>query len=94
MKQLSKKFLCTSQKMLMVVVSFLTLSGCYGMHRIVSEPPEMLMRPAVSITTLKLKESEIKLSDVILQHNVESTICKETEQQLKSLQDWVISITE
>ncbi len=78
----------------MVVVSFLTLSGCYGTHRIVSEPPEMLMRPAISITTLKLKESEIKLSDVILQHNVESTICKETEQQLKSLQDWVISITE
>lgn len=77
----------------MVVVSFLTLSGCYGTHRIVSEPPEMLMRPAISITTLKLKESEIKLSDVILQHNVESTICKETEQQLKSLQDWVISAT-
>jgi len=77
----------------MVVVSFLTLSGCYGTHRIVSEPPEMLMRPAISITTLKLKESEIKLSDVILQHNVESTICKETEQQLKSLQDWVDSVT-
>ena len=77
----------------MVVVSFLTLSGCYGTHRIVSEPPEMLMRPAISITTLKLKESEIKLSDVILQHNVESTICKETEQQLKSLQDWVLSVT-
>jgi len=76
-----------------VVVSFLTLSGCYGTHRIVSEPPELLMRPAVSITTLKLKESEIKLSDVILQHNVESTICKETEQQLKSLQDWVNSVT-
>ena len=51
------------------------------------------MRPAVSITTLRLKESEIKLSDVILQHNVESTICKETEQQLKSLQDWVDSVT-
>lgn len=47
------------------------------------------MRPAVSITTLKLKETDIKLSDVVLQHNVESTICKETEQQLKSLQDWV-----
>ena len=72
-----------------MVVSFLTLSGCYGTHRIVSEPPELLMRPAVSITTLKLKETDIKLSDVILQHNVESTICKETEQQLKSLQDWV-----
>ena len=78
----------------MVVVSSLTLSGCYGTHRIVSEPPEMLMRPVISITTLKLKESEIRLSDVILQHNVESTICKETEQQLKSLQDWVISVTE
>ena len=77
----------------MVVVSFLTLSGCYGTRQIVSEPPEMLMRPAISITTLKLKESEIKLSDVILQHNVESTICKETEQQLKSLQDWVSSVT-
>ena len=77
----------------MVVVSSLTLSGCYGTHRIVSEPPEMLMRPAVSITTLKLKESEIKLSDVILQHNVESTICKETEQQLKSLQVWVREVT-
>jgi hypothetical protein len=51
------------------------------------------MRPAVSITTLKLKESEIKLSDVILQHNVEATVCKETEQQLKSLQDWVRSVT-
>jgi len=59
----------------------------------VSEPPEMLMRPAVSITTLKLKESEIKLSDVILQHNLEATVCKETEQQLKSLQDWVSSVT-
>ena len=94
MKQLLKKSLCTSQKMLIVVVSFLTLSGCYGTHRIVNKPPEILMRPAVSITTLKLKESEIKLSDVILQHNVESTICKETEQQLKSLQDWVDSITE
>lgn len=78
----------------MVVVSFLTLSGCYGTHRIVSEPPEMLMRPAISITTLKLKESEIRLSDVILQHNAEATVCKETEQQLKSLQDWVISVTE
>ncbi len=77
----------------MVVVSFLTLSGCYGTHRIVSEPPEMLMRPAVSITTLKLKEDNIKLSDVILQHNLEATVCKETEQQLKSLQDWVISAT-
>ena len=76
-----------------MAVSFLTLSGCYGTHRIVIEPPEVLMRPAVSITTLKLKESEIKLSDVILQHNVESTICKETEQQLKSLQDWVDSAT-
>ena len=76
-----------------MAVSFLTLSGCYGTHRIASEPPEMLMRPAISITTLKLKESEIKLSDVILQHNVESTICKETEQQLKSLQDWVSSVT-
>ena len=51
------------------------------------------MRPAVSITTLKLKETDIKLSDVILQHNVESTICKETEQKLKSLQDWVDSVT-
>jgi len=60
----------------------------------VSEPPEMLMRPAISITTLKLKESEIRLSDVILQHNAEATVCKETEQQLKSLQDWVISVTE
>ena len=79
--------------MLMVVVSFLTLSGCYGTHRIVSEPPEMLMRPAISITTLKLKEDNIKLSDVILQHNLEATVCKETEQQLKSLQDWVISAT-
>ena len=77
----------------MVVVSFLTLSGCYGTHRIVSEPPEMLMRPAISITTLKLKEDNIKLSDVILQHNLEATVCKETEQQLKSLQDWVISVT-
>jgi len=77
----------------MVVVSFLTLSGCYGTHRIVSEPPEMLMRPAISITTLKLKEDNIKLSDVILQHNLEATVCKETEQQLKSLQDWVISAT-
>ena len=78
----------------MVVVSFLTLSGCYGTHRIVSEPPEMLMRPAISITTLKLKEDNIKLSDVILQHNLEATVCKETEQQLKSLQDWVNSVTE
>jgi len=77
----------------MVVVSFLTLSGCYGTHRIVSEPPEMLMRPAISITTLKLKEDNIKLSDVILQHNLEATVCKETEQQLKSLQDWVDSVT-
>jgi len=77
----------------MVVVSFLTLSGCYGTHRIVSEPPEMLMRPAISITTLKLKEDNIKLSDVILQHNLEATVCKETEQQLKSLQDWVNSVT-
>ena len=76
-----------------MVVPFLTLSGCYGTHRIVSEPPELLMRPAVSITTLKLKETDIKLSDVILQHNVESTICKETEQKLKSLQDWVNSVT-
>jgi hypothetical protein len=76
-----------------VVVSFLTLSGCYGTHRIVSEPPELLMRPAVSITTLKLKEDNIKLSDVILQHNLEATVCKETEQQLKSLQDWVDSVT-
>lgn len=77
----------------MVVVSFLTLSGCYGTHRIASEPPEMLMRPAISITTLKLKEDNIKLSDVILQHNLEATVCKETEQQLKSLQDWVDSVT-
>ena len=77
----------------MVVVSFLTLSGCYGTRQIVSEPPEMLMRPAISITTLKLKEDNIKLSDVILQHNLEATVCKETEQQLKSLQDWVISVT-
>lgn len=77
-----------------MVVSFLTLSGCSGTHRIVSEPPELLMRPAVSITTLKLKEDNIKLSDVILQHNLEATVCKETEQQLKSLQDWVLSITE
>ena len=76
-----------------MVALFLTLSGCYGTRQIASEPPEMLMRPAISITTLKLKESEIKLSDVILQHNVESTICKETEQQLKSLQDWVSSVT-
>ena len=51
------------------------------------------MRPAISITTLKLKESEIRLSDVILQHNAEATVCKETEQQLKSLQDWVDSVT-
>ena len=77
----------------MVVVSFLTLSGCYGTRQIVSEPPEMLMRPAISITTLKLKEDNIKLSDVILQHNLEATVCKETEQQLKSLQDWVRSVT-
>jgi len=69
------------------------LSGCYGTHQIANKPPEILMRPAISITTLKLKESEIKLSDVILQHNVEATICKETEQQLKSLQDWVDSAT-
>jgi len=52
------------------------------------------MRPPTSITTFKIKQDGVKLSDVILQHNVESTICKETEQQLKSLQDWVISITE
>ena len=76
-----------------MVALFLTLSGCYGTRQIVSEPPEMLMRPAVSITTLKLKEDNIKLSDVILQHNLEATVCKETEQQLKSLQDWVISAT-
>jgi len=76
-----------------VVALSLTASGCYGTHRIVSEPPEMLMRPAISITTLKLKEDNIKLSDVILQHNLEATVCKETEQQLKSLQDWVISAT-
>jgi len=51
------------------------------------------MRPATSITTFKIKQENVKLSDVILQHNVESTMCKQTEQQLKSLQDWVISVT-
>lgn len=77
-----------------MVALFLTLSGCYGTRQIASEPPEMLMRPAISITTLKLKEDNLKLSDVILQHNLEATVCKETEQQLKSLQDWVRSVTE
>ena len=77
----------------MVVLS-LTLSACFGMRQIVVKPPEILMRPPTSITTFKIKQENVKLSDVILQHNVESTVCKQTEQQLKSLQDWVISITE
>lgn len=64
------------------------------MRQIVVKPPEILMMPPTSIATFKIKQENVKLSDVILQHNVESTICKETEQQLKSLQDWVISITE
>jgi len=64
------------------------------MRQIVVKPPEILMRPATSITTFKIKQENVKLSDVILQHNVESTMCKQTEQQLKSLQDWVISVTE
>ena len=51
------------------------------------------MRKPTSITTFKIKQENVKLSDVILQHNVESTMCKQTEQQLKSLQDWVISVT-
>ena len=51
------------------------------------------MRPPTSIATFKIKQENVKLSDVILQHNVESTMCKQTEQQLKSLQDWVISVT-
>lgn len=76
----------------MVVLS-LTLSACFGMRQIVVKPPEILMRPATSITTFKIKQENVKLSDVILQHNVESTVCKQTEQQLKSLQDWVISVT-
>lgn len=63
------------------------------MRQIVVKPPEILMRPATSITTFKIKQENVKLSDVILQHNVESTVCKQTEQQLKSLQDWVISVT-
>ena len=75
----------------MVVLS-LTLSACFGMRQIVVKPPEILMRPATSITTFKIKQENVKLSDVILQHNVESTVCKQTEQQLKSLQDWVISV--
>ena len=62
------------------------------MRQIVVKPPEILMRPATSITTFKIKQENVKLSDVILQHNVESTVCKQTEQQLKSLQDWVISV--
>ena len=77
----------------MVVLS-LTLSACYGMRQIVVKPPETLMRPPTSITTFKIKQENVKLSDVILQHNVESTMCKQTEQQLKSLQDWVVSVTE
>jgi hypothetical protein len=63
------------------------------MRQIAVKPPEILMRPATSITTFKIKQENVKLSDVILQHNVESTVCKQTEQQLKSLQDWVISVT-
>lgn len=51
------------------------------------------MRPPTSITTFKIKQESVKLSDVILQHNVESTVCKQTEQQLKSLQDWVNEVT-
>jgi len=71
----------------------LTLSACFGMRQIVVKPPEILMWPPTSITTFKIKQENVKLSDVILQHNVESTMCKQTEQQLKSLQDWVISVT-
>ena len=63
------------------------------MRQIVVKPPEILMRPQTSIATFKIKQENVKLSDVILQHNVESTVCKQTEQQLKSLQDWVISVT-
>lgn len=33
--------------------------------------------------------SDVKISDVAAQHATESTICRETEQQLSSLQDWV-----
>lgn len=33
--------------------------------------------------------SGVKISDVAAQHATESTICRETEQQLISLQDWV-----
>ena len=64
------------------------------MRQIAVKPPEILMRPPTSIATFKIKQENVKLSDVILQHNVESTVCKQTEQQLKSLQDWVISVTE
>lgn len=64
------------------------------MRQIVVKPSEILMRPPTSIATFKIKQESVKLSDVILQHNVESTVCKQTEQQLKSLQDWVISLTE
>ena len=33
--------------------------------------------------------SDVKISDIAAQHATESTICRETEQQLISLQEWV-----